>query len=203
VLKRDFNEHEQYGLTQEELKLGRRWLRKYKTAGRIPNPEALKLFEFYLIGHSFPEIHTQFPQYPVEQVIMTAALAGWPHDRDKMMHTLRDRVQARVVKSVIEQVDFLTAMLGVVNAQHLESMRKYITDPTNNPAPAMKIESIKEYKEVVETLHKIITGANPNAKNKDSMLARALDTGGRKPEEQKPEELESGPTLLELADGEQ
>jgi hypothetical protein len=204
VLKRDFNEHERHGLTQEEIKLGRKWLRKYKTAGRIPNPKALELFEFYLIGHSFTEIHHQFPQYPVEQIILTAALAGWTHDRDKMMSTLRDRVQARVVKSIIEQVDFLTAMLGVVNTQHLDNMRKYIQDPEHVPAPSMKIESIKEYKEVVETLHKIVTGSNTNGKNKDSMLAKALESGSpKRVEVESSEEVEGGPTLLELADGEQ
>ena len=203
MLKRDFNEHERYGLTQEQIKLGRRWLRKHKTAGRIHNPKALELFELYLIGHRFDEIQQQFPQYPVEQIIMTAALAGWAHDREKMMCTLRDRVQARVVKSIIEQVDFLTAMLGVVNTQHLDDMRKYMRDPENTPPPSMKIESIKEYKEVVETLHKIVSGSSANTKDKQSMLYKALETGTpKRVEVEKSEEVEGGPTLLELADGE-
>jgi hypothetical protein len=202
VLKRDFTTHEQHGLTQEEIKLGRKWLRKHKTAGRIPTPKALELFEFYLIGHSFSEIQRQFPQYPAEQIIMTAALSGWAHDRDNMMTTLRDRVQARVVKSIIEQVDFLTAMLGVVNTQHLDNMRKYMMDPAHNPAPALKIESIKDYKEVVETLHKIVTGSNASGKNQESMLHKALESGARRSPPIEKVEDGDGPTLLELANGE-
>lgn len=189
ALKRNFTDEERYGLTQEEIKIGERYLRKNKTAGKIENPEALKLFEMYLIGHSFHEIHQQFPQHPVEKIILTAALAGWAKDRDGMQHTLRDRVQARVVKSVIEQVDFLTTLLSVNNAQHMDLMRKYIVDPKNNPLPMMKIDTIKEYKEVVETLYKIVAGSTPNSKTKESALFNALGGGSSKPDDDKPKEL--------------
>lgn len=174
ALKRKFNEDERYGLTQEEIKMGEKYLRKHKTAGKIPDPQALKLFEMYLIGHSFYEIQQQFPQYEVDRIIMTAALNKWATDRDNMMHTLRDRVQAKVVKSVIEQVDFLTTLLSVNNAEHMDKMKKYIIDPSNNPAPDMRVESIKEYKEVVDTLYKIVAGSTSGSKSKESALFNAL-----------------------------
>lgn len=174
ALKRNFNDEEKYGLTQEEIKMGQKYLRKHKTAGKIDDQKALKLFEMYLIGHSFYEIHQQFPQYPVEQIIMTAALNKWAMDRDNMMHTLRDRVQAKVVKSVIEQVDFLTSLLSVSNAEHLKEMREYIADPDNNTKPQMRVQSIKEYKEVVETLYKIVAGSTQGSKTKESALFNAL-----------------------------
>ena len=75
------------------------------------------------------------------------------------MHTLQDRVRAKVVKSVLEQVDFLTSMLAVSNAEHLAVMVKYIQDPINNPKPDLRISNIKEYKDVSETLLKIVSGA--------------------------------------------
>ena len=196
ALKRKFTDEEKHGLTKEEIKLGEKYLRKHKTAGRIDHTESLRLFEMYLIGHTFHEIHQQFPQYPVEQIIMTAALAGWTGDRDRMMHTLRDRVQAKVVKSVIEQVDFLTTLLGVTNAQHLQKMREYITDPTK-PAPQMKIDSIKEYKDVVETLYKIVAGATPGSKGKESALFNALSPTTNK---KQIEEEDDSVDLLELVD---
>ena len=112
ALKRRFTDEERYGLTQEEINVAEKYLRKHKTAGALNEQESLKLFELYLIGASFTELSNQFPQYPIERIIMTAALRGWPSDRDKMVHTLRDRVRAKVVKSVIEQVDFLTASLS-------------------------------------------------------------------------------------------
>ena len=155
ALKRDFTDEEKYSLTQEEIKLGVKYLRKHKTAGRIPEPQSLKLLELFLIGHTFHEIHHQFAQYPIGQIILTAALCKWAHDRDKLHHTLKDRVQAKVVKSVIEQVDFLTTLLSVTK-------------------PQFRIDSIKEYKEVMEALYKIVAGSVPNSKTKTSPMFNAL-----------------------------
>ena len=168
ALKRSFTEQERYGLTEEEIKLGEKYLRKYKTAGAVDEVESMKLYEMYMVGCSFYEIHQQFSQYPLDKIILTASLRGWPRDRDKMMGSLRDRVQAKVVKSVIEQVDFLTTMLSVTNAEHMESMKKYVIDPDNNAAPSIRVQNIKEYKEVVETLHKLVAGATGAVKNSKS-----------------------------------
>jgi hypothetical protein len=174
ALKRHFTEEEKYGLTQEEIRLGEKYLRKNKTAGKIAENEALKLYELYLIGHSFNELAAQFPQYTVDRIIMTAALTGWAKDRDNMQYSLRDRVQAKVVKSVIEQVDFLTTLMSVSNAEHLDAMKKYIMDPVNNPKPDLRIETIKEYKEVAETLYKLVAGSTPGSQSKTSPMFNAL-----------------------------
>jgi len=164
ALKRRFNEHEAYGLTQEERKLGERYLRKNKTAGVIDEIQSLKLFELFLIGSSFRELSQQFPQYEIGKIVLTCALRGWQHDREKMMSSLKDRVRAKVIKSVLEQVDFLTALLGVSSAEHLDGMRRYMFDPENHPKPDMRAKSIKEYREVVETLQKIMSGTTPGSK---------------------------------------
>lgn len=175
ALKRYFNKEEKYGLTDEQIRLGEKYLRKHKTAGAIDEVESMRLYEMFMVGCSFYEIHQQFPQYSIDQIILTAALRKWPKDRDKMLFSLRDRVQAKVVKSVIEQVDFLTSMLSVANAEHLESMRKFIIDPENNPPPSVRVENIKEYKEVVETLQKLVAGASGKSSNsKSSAMFDAL-----------------------------
>jgi uncharacterized protein with HEPN domain len=168
ALKKRLTDEEKYGLSEEEIKLAEKYLRKHKTAGALKELEAAKLFELYLLGESIPKIAQQFPQYNLGQVALTASLRGWAHDRDKMMHTLQDRVRAKVVKSVLEQVDFLTAMMSVANAEHLEKMMKYCQDPINNPKPDMRVTNIKEYKDVAETLYKIVSGATPGSgKNKE------------------------------------
>lgn len=178
ALKRNFNDEEKIGLSHQEVEIGEKYLRKNKTAGAIDNIKALRLYEMYLIGSSFHEIEQQFPQYELGQIILTAALNRWGSDRDKMQGTLRDRVRAKVVKSVIDQVDFLTSMLGVASAQHLNQMRNYAMDPSNEPLPSLRIQSIKEYKEVTETLAKIVQGATPDAKkNNMSPMFDALSPG--------------------------
>jgi hypothetical protein len=197
ALKKRLTEEEKYGLSEEEIKLAEKYLRKHKTAGALQDLEAAKLFELYLLGESLPKIAQQFSQYPLGKIALTAALRGWAYDRDKMMHTLQDRVKAKVVKSVLEQVDFLTAMMSVVNAEHLDSMMRYCKDPSNSPKPEMRVTNIKEYKDVVETLYKIVAGATPSGdKNKKSPMFDALTP----PQPKKQEEIENETKELSILD---
>lgn len=189
ALKRNLNPDERFGLTEEEIKIAEKYLRKFKTAGAITDLEAMKLYELYMVGCSFAEIHTQHPNYVLPRIILTCALRGWAKDREKMLGSLRDRVQAKVVKSVIEQVDFLTTMLSVVNAEHMDVMRKFVLDPVNNPPPQIRVQNIKDYKETVETLHKLVAGAT-GANKKSSPMYDSMSGGsndrlksGKKPEE--------------------
>jgi hypothetical protein len=170
ALKKNLNDKEKLGLTKEEVRLAERYLRKNKTKGQIPASEALKLREMFYLGCSFYEIHHQFPQYPRPQIILTCALQAWAEDRDRLISSLSDRVQAKVVKSVIDQVDFLTSMLCVTNTEHLDVMKKYIEDPQNNPKPDLRIQNIKEYKEVLESLNKLIAGASGDSRTKTKAL---------------------------------
>jgi hypothetical protein len=179
ALKRNFNDDEKIGMSQQEIEIGEKYLRAYKTAGAVTQTESLKLYEMYMVGCSYNEIHQQFPSYDLGQIILTGALMKWGADRDRMQSSLRDRVRAKVIKSVIEQTDFLTGMLSVATAEHMDQMRKYIVDPDNNAAPALRIRSIKDYKEVTDTLAKIVQGATPSAKdNKHSPMFDALAPTG-------------------------
>lgn len=182
ALKTKLTDDERYGLSEEEIKLATRYLRKHKTAGALQDLEAAKLYEMYLLGDGIPKIAQQFSNYPIGQVALTAALRGWAKDRDKMQHTLQDRVRAKVVKSVLDQVDFLTSMMAVANAEHLEAMIKYVQDPLNNPKPAMRVTNIKEYKDVAETLYKIVAGATGGGTGKGkekSPMFEALTASNR------------------------
>lgn len=194
ALKRSFSDEEKLGLSTQEIEIGERYLRKHKTAGAIDTVSSLKLYEMYLIGCSFHEIEQQFPQYEMGQIILTAALNKWGLDRDRMQGTLRDRVRAKVVKSVIDQVDFLTSMLSVASAEHLNQMRQYTMDPSSEAVPGLRIKTIKEYKEVTETLAKIVQGATPNAKNNSmspmfDALAPGAQQGKPKAKEESKEEV--------------
>lgn len=180
ALKKKLTDDEKHGLTEEEIKLATKWLRKYKTAGALKDLDAAKLYEMYLLGDSIAKIAQQFPQYPIGQIALTSALRGWARDRDKMLHTLQDRVRAKVVKSVLEQVDFLTTMMSVANAEHLDNMMKYIQDPISNPKPQLRISNIKEYKDVAETLYKIVAGATSTKPGQSSPMFSALTSPVKK-----------------------
>lgn len=178
ALKTKLTKDEEYGLSREEIKLATRWLRKHKTAGVIPELEAAKIFELYLLGEPLVKLAQIFPQYPLGQIAFTAAYKQWAKDRDRMLHTLKDRVQAKVIKSVMDQVDFLTTMMAVTNAEHLQEMQKYVMDPENNPKPVMRITNIKEYRDITDTLLKIVSGATGGGggSNKPSPMMAALSS---------------------------
>lgn len=198
ALKKNLTDEEKYGLSEEEIKLATRHLRKFKTAGALKDLEAAKLYEMYLLGDTIPKIAQQFSQYPIGQIALTAALRGWAKDRDKMQHTLQDRVRAKVVKSVLDQVDFLTSMMAVANAEHLEAMIQYVQDPINNPKPAMRVTNIKEYKDVAETLYKIVAGSTGGGTGKDKQKSPMFDALTATPKNQleEPEEEEIDITKL-------
>ena len=191
ALKKNLTDEEKYGLSEEEIKLATKYLRKNKTAGALQDLEAAKLYEMYLLGDSIGKIAQQFQNHPVGQIALTAALRGWAKDRDRMQHTLQDRVRAKVVKSVLDQVDFLTSMMAVANAEHLEAMIKYVQDPLNNPKPPMRVTNIKEYKDVAETLYKIVAGATGGGVGKDKQKSPMFDA------------LNSSPRQIEAAEEEE
>jgi len=174
-LKKTLSEEERFGLTQEEIELAEKFLRRNKTAGALRDGDAMMLYELFMIGTSFKDMQLQYPQFSLPQIILTSALRKWGMDRDRMMSSLKDRVRAKVVKSVVESVDFLTSMLSVATAEHVDQMRKYILDPEHNPKPSMRIQSIKEYKEILDSLQKLVEGASGNPKQKSSAMYGALE----------------------------
>lgn len=76
--------------------------------------------------------------------------------RNKMLSSLKERVQAKVVKSVVDSVDFLTTMLNIATLENMEPMRKYMEDPINNPKPEMRVRNFKDFKEVLDSLQKLM-----------------------------------------------
>jgi hypothetical protein len=64
-------------------------------------------------------------------------------------------------------------MLAVANTEHLMQMQKYVRDPDKEPKPDLRIQSLKEYKEILESLQKIVTGSG---NNKNSLLDKLSNT---------------------------
>jgi len=175
ALKKKFTEDEKYGLTGEEYKAALKHLRQHKTAGALDDINAAKLFELFILGDTLAKLAQAFPQFSFGQIALTAALRFWYKERDRLSHTLQDRVRAKVVKSVLDQVDFLTAMMAVANTEHLEAMMRYIQDPLNNPKPAMRVSSIKDYKDISEALYKIVAGATGTGTGKTAIKSPMFD----------------------------
>jgi len=175
ALKRHLNDDEKIGLSPEEIKLAEKWLRKHKTAGAIQDPEAMKIYDMLLLGSTVMEIHTSFPQWPIGQIALTIALRKWMKEREKIVSSVRDTATVRLAKSVVDSVNFLTSMLAVANTEHLLQMQQYVRDPENAPKPDLRIQTLKEYKEILDSLQKLVMGSG--ASGKSSLLDKITDNG--------------------------
>jgi len=198
MLKKRLNASERYGLTHDQIAAAERYLKNNKTSGILNPQEALPLYEMYLLGYSFEEIQKSYSQYVLGKIILTAALNSWVKDREKVAGSIMDRIKARIVRSTVEQVEYLTGMLAVASVESKEEVQAYLNDPKNNAAPSMRIKSFKEYKDVVETLSKVTdfikSTATPGKEDQDP----PKNIGGRpKKELPKAEERSTEALLLE------
>jgi hypothetical protein len=148
---------EKKGLTYEEIKIAESAWLSHGASYALSKDEAFRLYELYLLGYSFTQILSRFPEYSLDKVILTAALHLWGADRVKIAGTLKNRIQSKVVKSVVEQVDFLTDMLSDASEQSRKEIAAYKADPDNNPKPKLAINSLNDYKTVLDMVHKLVS----------------------------------------------
>lgn len=184
MLKKRLSAEEKYGLTGDQIVEAEKYLRQYKTAGAINKQEAIPIYEMYLLGYSFDELAAKFPKYSRSKITLTAALHGWAKDRDKLASSIYDRIKTRIVRSTVEQVEFLTDMISVSSVENSEEMRKYLEDPKKNPLPAMRIKSFKEYQQVIEMLSKVTESvrsfSNASAKENEQEKPQRVQATGKK-----------------------
>lgn len=155
MLKKRLNAEEKYGLSDDQVREAEIYLRKFKTAGAISKQEAIPLYELFLLGYSVEDLNRKYPQHQVGQIALTAALNGWVNDREKLASSVYDRIKARIIRSTVEQVEFLTDMVSVSATENTSEMRKYLQDPTKSPPPQMRIKNIKEYQQVIDMISKV------------------------------------------------
>ena len=152
MLKTKLTSEEKYGLSFDEWKEAERYLKQHKTAGVLNKTVATPLYELFLLGYPFIDIQAKYPQFPMGQIILTAAFNGWIKDREKLAASIGDRIKARIFRSTVEQVEFLTDMVSVSTAEGAEEVRRYLSDPKKNPIPSMRIKNLKEYQQVIDML---------------------------------------------------
>ncbi len=194
--KKKLNNTLSYGLTPDQVKEAEKCFNK-SPADFINAQEAIPLYEMFIIGYSFEEIQKHYPQFPLGRIILTASMNHWVKDRETLANSIYDRVKARLIKSTVEQVEFLTDLISVSATENSEEVRKYLADPINNQKPEMRIESLKEYKQVVDMLTSITSSMKTNVPQRPS------EDGMKKIPTKKVKELkedEESALLAELAE---
>ena len=187
MLKKRLNAEERYGLNFDQVREAEKYLRQHKTAGAMGKQEAMPIYELFLLGYSLEDLSRKFPQYSLGKITLTAALSGWVKDREKLANSIYDRIRARIVKSTVEQVEFLTDMVSVSTTENMEEMRKYLQDPSKAPPPQMRIKSLKEYQQVIEMLAKVADSVRalsvPAEADQPKLLSKSKPKALPKPEQ--------------------
>jgi hypothetical protein len=197
-VKKRLKAEEKYGLTPEQIAEAERFIRKNKSIGAIAQQDAVPLYEMFVLGYAFQDLVRKFPQYELGRVIYTAAAGGWIKDRERLASSVYDRIRARVIRSTVEQVEFLTDMVAVSTAESSEEVRKYLANPNGQPPPQLRIKSFKDYQQVIEMLASVTESirmmANPKSDEDKPKL-----TGSKRVKALKPAEDEGSVMLAELA----
>jgi len=142
------------------------------------------MLEAFLVGYSIDEVADRYPHADRQKLIYTAAVNGWAKKRQEVAASIYDRVRAKLVRSVVEQVDHMTDLLSVASTESKAQIAAYLQDPVANPPPQNRIRSMKEYKDAIESLMKLtekvsVLGSNrDNAKGSSKQKARAKTDSG-------------------------
>ena len=142
--------------------------------GVIEKQEASPIYELFLLGYSVEELLQRFPQYSKGRLLYTAAAGGWFKDREKLANSIYDRIRTRIVRSTVEQVEFLTDMISVSSVENADEIRKFLRDPKNNPLPSMRIKNFKEYQQVIDTLAKVTDSVRSFANQNTNQEAKSV-----------------------------
>jgi hypothetical protein len=197
--KKNLKESETYGLTADQIKEAEKYLKKNKLSSILNKQEAAPLYEMFILGYSFEDIHSNFKNIPVARIILTAAVYGWVKDRETLANSIYDRVKTRMIKSTVEQVEFLTDLIAISTKENTEAIKKYLQDPVNNKPPEMRIESLKDYKQVVEMLASIANSMKSSAAKANAEVK--VITNKKQQTKQIKEQDEGSALLAELAEG--
>lgn len=197
--RKKLNNNQSYGLTADHVKEAEKFLNSKNAPGPLNPQEAVPLYEMFIIGYSFEEIQKHYSQFPLGRIIVTAASNNWIKDRETLANSIYDRVRARLIKSTVEQVEFLTDLISVSATESSEEVRKYLVDPANNKKPEMRIESLKDYKQVVDMLASIASSMKNSVPPKPTEELGKRQIPAKKVKEIKQQDDESV-ILAELAE---
>jgi hypothetical protein len=153
-LKKRLASEEKAGLEQNYVKVAESYL---KIHGNTPltDVEAAPLLEAFLVGYSLEEIHQKYQHIDLGKLCLTASTQLWHKKRQEVASSIYDRVRTKLVRSVVEQVEYMTDLLSVASTESKQTIANYLRDPASNPPPANRIRSIKEYKDAIDSLTKL------------------------------------------------
>jgi hypothetical protein len=193
ALKKHLTEEERYNLSDDQVYVAEKWLKQHQTKGTLSQQEAMPLYEMRLLGYSYIDISIKYSNIQYGKLLLTAALNHWERDADNISSSVFNRIKATMVRSTVEQVEMLTSLISVYNAETNQEIRNYLKDPINNPAPSNRIQNFKELQRTIEMLGEVtnaVKSLSVAEKVKPAKVPKAISA---------PKAPEEGVILAELA----
>jgi hypothetical protein len=166
-------------LTKSELTA----LEKYQGKPGLAITTQAQFFELFLNGASCDEIHRLNPNFPFGAIVRARIEGLWDLRKDTIVAQALDSVRERVEQTQIAMIEFNADLVNAAHKQFGDRLKKYIQTGDEAVLGDLKIESLKQYRDVVEMWIKL-TG-------QDSKVApRAADM----PSASAPKVVERAPT---------
>lgn len=148
-------------LSEDEADELQRWLSKEKPP--IAVSTAAKLFEIFIQGQTCKQIHKLNPQFDYGAIIHARIRDGWDEKRAEYVAHAYGSIREKVIKAQMDAIEMTANLLSVTAEQNNKKYLKYLqTKDEQELKGSIQIESLKQFKEAVESLQKL-TGQDKDA----------------------------------------
>lgn len=138
----------QFNLTKEYIESGKHPL--------APDTVA-SLFQLYLNGSSFEEIHRLNRVYPLASICWAAVKYDWETQKIQYIRELQANIRDKVIKAQLETTELLSTMLSAANKKNADPLRKYLqTGDATELKDSLNIQNLTQLLKIVEGLQKLV-----------------------------------------------
>jgi hypothetical protein len=117
-----------------------------------------RLYELFLHGLSMEEICSLNPTLPTGAVIKARVDGRWDERREVYLGELLGETSTRLKQTGAEAVQFMSLLLAAAHKEHGEKLKKYLQTGNPDDLGGLRITSFKGYKDVIDSLAKLIGG---------------------------------------------
>lgn len=134
-------------------------MKTYIETGKHPlAPDTIaSLFQLYLNGSSFEEIHRLNKAFPVESIYWASIKHDWEGQKQVYINSLQDGIRDKVIKAQLETTELLSTMLSAANKKNGDKLKKFLqTGDSTELKDTLNIENLGQLLKIVEGLQKLV-----------------------------------------------
>lgn len=158
-------------ITEAESRLAPRELAAYKFwsqsgQARLSPTLAAQLYALFLQGKTSDEILRLNKGISLAQLTWARVEGEWDLQREEYQLDLFKNTRAMLQQSSLEAVRFLTDVLAVTHKKYGDAAKKYLQTGDEGELKGFEVNSLGQYKQLVEILQKLTGQENPRVEEK-------------------------------------